>query len=121
MQNIPSNSKFAKLIKRCFIAPKGWVFLASDFNALEDVINTLLTKDPAKRKVLIDGFDGHMFRAFYYFAEAMPDIRLLPEESTEKTYKANIGTTEICFTSSDNIEYLGTNYSGDELYELLTS
>ena len=67
LQQLPSNSEYGKLIKSCFRAPKGWVFAGADFNALEDRINTLLTKDPNKIKIYTQGFDGHCLRAAYYF------------------------------------------------------
>lgn len=31
LQNLPANSKYAKLIKSCFEAPPGWVFVGLDF------------------------------------------------------------------------------------------
>lgn len=42
-------------------------------------------------------------------------------EETDKCYTAKVGTTNIRFLASDTIDYLGTKYSGDELYELLTN
>lgn len=33
LQNLPSGSKFGKLIKQCFSAPDGWIFAGADFNA----------------------------------------------------------------------------------------
>lgn len=69
LQTIPSGSHFAKIIKKCFIAPPGYIMVGSDFNGLEDFINTVLTKDPNKVKVLKEGFDGHSFRAAYYWKE----------------------------------------------------
>ena len=42
--------------------------------ALEDKINTLLTRDPNKEKVYKDGYDGHCLRAYSYFGDQMPDI-----------------------------------------------
>ena len=74
LQNIPSGSTYGKLIKSCFKAPKGWIMCGADFNALEDRINTVLTKDPNKEKVWVDGYDAHCFRAYYYFKDQMPDI-----------------------------------------------
>lgn len=74
LQQIPSGSQFAKLIKGCFQAPKGWVFCSADFASLEDRINTLLTKDPNKLSVYTQGFDGHCLRAAYYFN--IPNIDL---------------------------------------------
>jgi DNA polymerase-1 len=74
MQNIPANSTYAKLIKMCFMAAMGWLFVGADFASLEDRINALLTKDPAKLKVYTDGYDGHALRAFAYFGDDMPGI-----------------------------------------------
>ncbi|WP_027854414.1 DNA polymerase [Marinobacterium litorale] len=74
LQNIPSNSKHAKLIKAAFVAPPGWLFCGADFASLEDRISALTTKDPNKLKVYTDGYDGHCLRAYYYFSDQMPDI-----------------------------------------------
>ena len=74
LQNIPSNSKYAKLIKACFISTFKWIYAGSDFDALEDKTNALLTQDPNKVKVYTDGFDGHCLRAYSYFTDHMPDI-----------------------------------------------
>ncbi len=38
-----------------------------DFNGLEDRILTLLSKDPVKLKIFIDGFDSHALNANEYF------------------------------------------------------
>lgn len=74
LQTIPSGSKYAKKIKKCFEAPPGWIFCGLDFASLEDRISALTTKDPQKLKVYTDGYDGHSLRAFAYFGEQMPDI-----------------------------------------------
>lgn len=74
MQNLPSGSTFGKLIKSCFAAPPGWLLLGADFNALEDRINSLLTKDPNKLKVFTDGYDSHCLRSFYFFPDRLPGI-----------------------------------------------
>lgn len=74
LQNIPSGSAYGKLIKSCFKAPKGWLFVGADFNSLEDYISALTTKDPNKLKVYTDGYDGHCLRAFSYFPERLPGI-----------------------------------------------
>lgn len=74
LQTIPSGSKYAKAIKRCFEAPPGWIFCGLDFASLEDRISALTTKDPQKLKVYTDGYDGHSLRAYAYFGEQMPDI-----------------------------------------------
>lgn len=90
MQNIPSNSKYGKLIKACFVAMYGWLFGGADFSSLEDRINAILTKDPNKIKVYTDGFDGHCLRAHSYFGDEMPDIIDTVESinSIETKYKS---------------------------------
>jgi len=75
LQTIPSTGTiYAKLIKDCIIAPKGWVFVGLDFDSLEDKISALITRDPNKLKVYTDGYDGHSLRAFSYFGTQMAGI-----------------------------------------------
>lgn len=73
LQTIPSNGRYAKLIKKCFQAPKGYLMIGLDFASLEDRISALTTKDPNKLKVYTDGFDGHCLRAYSYFGDQMSD------------------------------------------------
>lgn len=90
LQTIPSGSKYAKKIKKCFEAPPGWVFCGLDFASLEDRISALTTKDPQKLKVYTDGYDGHSLRAYAYFGEQMPDIEDTVESinSIQHRYKS---------------------------------
>lgn len=75
MQNQPSSgARFAKIYKYMFVAPPGWVLVGADFNALEDRIDALKTKDPNKLKVYTDGFDGHSWRACFYFSDKIHGI-----------------------------------------------
>jgi DNA polymerase I len=74
IQNVPSGSTYAKIIKMCFISPPGWLFCGADFNALEAVCEALLSRDPNKLKVYIDGYDSHCVNTFAYFSVEMPDI-----------------------------------------------
>lgn len=75
MQNLPATgSRYAKIIKRMFAAPPGWLMVGLDYNSLEDMISALTTKDPQKLKVYTDGYDGHCLRAYSYFADQMQDI-----------------------------------------------
>lgn len=74
LMQIPSGSTFSKLIKQCFISTDTWIFCGADFNALEDKINTLLTRDPNKEKIYLEGYDSHAFRAYSYWPNKMPDI-----------------------------------------------
>jgi DNA polymerase-1 len=75
LQQIPSTgSKYATVIKDCFSAPPGWLFVGLDFDSLEDKISALTTKDKNKIKVYTDGYDGHSFRAYYYYSEQLTHI-----------------------------------------------
>lgn len=86
-QQLPSGSVFGKLVKSCFIAPSGKVILSSDFSGLEDYVNTLLTRDPAKEVVLTRGFDGHSFRCYHFWSEKFPDINPDSPESINSLKK----------------------------------
>lgn len=91
LQNLPASSKYSKAIKRCFKAPKGYIFCGLDFASLEDRISALTTKDPMKLKVYTDGYDGHCLRAYGYFGYKMPDIdpnSVASINSITKKYKA---------------------------------
>lgn len=70
MLNTPSTgSKFAKPIKRCFIAPPGQLIYAIDLSALEDRVMASLSRDINKCSVFTDGLDGHCLNALGYFRE----------------------------------------------------
>lgn len=91
LQNLPASSRYAKLIKSCFEAPPGWLFVGLDFASLEDRISALTSKDPNKLKVYTDGYDGHSLRAYAYWGDEMPDIdptSVVSINSIEKKYKS---------------------------------
>lgn len=75
LQQLPSGGRYGKLIKSCFVAPEGWLFVGLDFDSLEDRISALTTKDPNKLKVYTDGYDGHCLRSYSYFMDQMPLIK----------------------------------------------
>ena len=90
LQQIPATgSKYAKLIKSCFQAPKGWLWVGLDYASLEDHISALVTKDPNKLKVYTDEYDGHCLRAYSYWKNLMPDITAQLDEIHKegKVYK----------------------------------
>jgi len=71
LANLPSNSKYGKLIKSIFQAPEDWLFCGSDFAALEDRIVANLSEDPMKIGVFTKGIDGHSLNAAGYFREEL--------------------------------------------------
>lgn len=100
LQNLPANSTYAKLIKSCVQAPNGWLFVGLDFNALEDHISALTTKDKNKLSVYLQNYDGHCLRACAYFEETMPDIVEKREEIAKE------GQTYKVVYSDGSVEYL---------------
>ena len=67
--------------------------------------------------VYLEGFDGHCLRAQAYFPESMPDIQRAPPETT--CYKASVGGTDVYFHADEDVEYLGQQMKGRDLYKLL--
>lgn len=123
LQNIPSSGssklkkRLAKLIKECFEAPPGWLFVGLDFDSLEDKISAVTTRDPEKIKVYSDGYDGHCLRALAYFSDQMPDIELCPENAI--AYKAVINGKSVYFHSEEKITYREQCMTGEELFNIL--
>jgi DNA polymerase-1 len=123
LQNIPSSGstavkkRLAKMIKNCFEAPPGWLFVGLDFDSLEDKISAVTTKDPMKVKVYSDGYDGHCLRALAYFGQHMPDLELAPEGA--RTFMTMIEDKPVYFHAEEEIDYLGTKITGQEFFDLI--
>lgn len=119
LQQIPSKSTYGKLIKSCFKAPKGKIFVSLDFNALEAKIGALTTRDPNKLAIYLDGYDSHCFNAYTYWGDRMPDIRT--GEPNDKFYKAVVNKEVIYFKGTDTITFKGKTFTGREFYKFFTS
>ena len=102
LQNLPSTgSKYAKPVKRIFGYPKGYIFIGADQRSLEDRISALTTRDSNKLSVYTSGYDGHSLRAYTYFKEKMPDIKLA--KSDEKCYKVTTDKGEIIYCTQEDL------------------
>lgn len=81
MLNTPSSrSIFAKPVKECLHAPKGFVIGAIDYAALEDRVMGNLSGDENKKGVFTEGLDGHSLAATYYFR---PEVSALIGDYTD--------------------------------------
>ena len=97
LQNLPSTgSKYAKPVKRIFGYPKGYIFIGADQRSLEDRISALTTRDNNKISVYTKGYDSHSLRAYTYFKEKMPDIKLA--QPNERCYKVTTDKGEIIYS-----------------------
>lgn len=76
-----SGSMYSKSLKRCLIAPKGYLVCAVDLSALEDRVIANLSKDVNKCAVFLDNIDGHTLNAYSYFKEEM--VTVLPKLAIE--------------------------------------
>ena len=118
LQNLPATgSKYAKIIKSCFKAPPGYLFVGLDYHSLEDYISALTTKDPNKLKIYIDGYDSHSYRSYFYFREKFPDISLAEPE--EECYKCVINGEVQYIHEKELINYQGKQILGKNLYNLI--
>ena len=90
LQNLPATgSRYAKIIKSCFSAPPGWLFVGLDFDSLEDKISAVTTRDPNKLKVYV----GHTI------------------------YAVDVDGITHHIRDDDTINYEGKTYSGQQFYE----
>lgn len=111
LQNLPASKKYGKLIKSCIKAPPGWLWVGLDFASLEDRISAVTTKDPNKKKVYTEGWDGHCLRAYSYFKEKMPDIdptNVISINSIADKYPDLRGDSK---APTFALTYLGTHYT----------
>lgn len=63
IQTVPQRGEFAPFAKRCFSAPKGWLFGARDLGQSEIRIMGWLAQDPNILKALREGIDIHTMTA----------------------------------------------------------
>ena len=83
----PAGSKYGKLVKSCVVAPKGWLFAACDYNALEDKIAALLSKDTMKIAEFSRKYDGHSVRALAFFPEELPETDMTDVDAVNQIKK----------------------------------
>lgn len=111
MQNLPANSHYGKLIKSCFIAPEDWLFCGADFHSLEDYVSALTTRDPNKLAVYTKGFDGHCFRAAYYYRDQLMHINLDDPVSVNSIAKTHKHLRQESKTPTFALTYAGTYHT----------
>ena len=73
--NMPSTTSiYAKPLKKCIVAPPGYLCWTIDFAALEDRVIANLSGDINKISIFKDGLDGHSLNACGYFPDKVAKI-----------------------------------------------
>ena len=83
MLNMPSSASiFAKPVKKCFTARKGFLIATADYSALEDRVIANLSGDINKSSIFLNGLDGHCLNAYGYFKKEISQYMTITEDTT---------------------------------------
>jgi DNA polymerase I-like protein with 3'-5' exonuclease and polymerase domains len=73
MQQIPAKTSVGNRYRNCFITPKDWVYVSSDYNSQELVVIATISEDPVWMEALKNGEDLHSICADLVFGQKWRD------------------------------------------------
>lgn len=76
---LPKHTKWAKKLRRAFVAPPGYTLLEVDFSQGELRIAAVVAEEPTMLKAYIDGLDLHAITAAAMNGYTLEDFMLLPK------------------------------------------
>lgn len=75
-----TGSPQAKLVKKCIAAPAGKILIAADLSSLEDRVIANISNSKAKKDLILDGYDGHLYHAAMYFRPQFIELLDAPKD-----------------------------------------
>ena len=124
---LPAHGEMGTAVKKAFQAPKGWVFFASDYSALESRLLANESGDEEQAKPFVMGIDGHSLNTLAYFPDKMPDVvKKVEEAKTPEEYREAVNSVKTLYPDlrQESKPYTfgfsygaGENKYGKELYD----
>ena len=84
VQTISKHTKWAKRLRRAFIAPPGYVILQLDYSQGELRIVACIAEEPVMLKAYRDGMDLHAITAAKLMGYSIEDFMMLPAEERDE-------------------------------------
>ena len=95
---LPAHGDMGTAVKKSFQAPKGWVFFASDYSALESRLLANESEDEEQAKPFVMGIDGHSLNTIAYFPDKMPDVvKRVEEAKTPEEYREAVNSVKTLY------------------------
>jgi len=76
-----TGSPQAKIVKECIAAPEGRIIIGCDLSSLEDRVIANIANSKAKKDLILDGYDGHLYHATIYYRDEFLKALNMPDDT----------------------------------------